>query len=128
MTHHTSAPQANGGLAQHHFLLSLYHSLEEKEASQVDLDDESDVVVSVNPHCCTVSLTAGVRWGRATPDLQLHELHRRSRQLDAGLGPALVHRNPRRNPLPNDGDTGYPTTRQRRGYARTALVNASAAH
>ena len=75
-------------------MLSLYHSLEEKEASQVDLDDESDVVVSVNPHCCTVSLTAGVSWGRATPDLQLHELHRRSRQLDAVLDAGLGHSAP----------------------------------
>jgi len=39
-------------------------------------------------------LTAGVSCGCAAPNLQSRELHRRSRQLDAVLGPAPAPRPP----------------------------------
>jgi hypothetical protein len=74
---------ARGGLAQYRLMVSLYHSLEENEASRVGSDGKSCVFLVVDPRwwmdCTTNNVTcacgqitlathdppaAGVRWTR----------------------------------------------------------------
>ena len=70
-------------------------------AISVGYPHNAQVLVTKSSTC---GPTAGVSCGCATPNPQSRELHRRSRQLDAVLGPALA---------------ANPTPRERRPQRRT---------
>ena len=84
-------------------MVSLYHSLEENEASRVDFDGKSCVFLVVDSRCWMGCLTAKFRCGCAAHNLQSGELHPAQPSPGTNVRPVPQHQTRKTRPAAHDG-------------------------